>query len=238
MNSNFNTKNYSDLSNDDDKLINDSLYVKFRDIPPRNLFIYVAGVLVTLLFAKHLGLNIYLSLILVIGIIFIYISKYSVIKTVHKNNVLDKLDSIYPHPLYFNKYPDLIELFFGLKRIAELNTDAYSRAIYNTDGVIEIYNNILNGASECKGLYDIALDRKKDALNALESFIFEIENDDRIKKKLYDGILTLNVILNSFTRKIKEICNERNRTNDLNIHSGVITNGPVPYNSFDKYEYY
>jgi len=230
--------NTPDANDQNKSSIDESLYVKFRDIPPKYLFIYALGILGTLIISRQLNLNIYLCLVFVIGIIFFYISKHTVIKTVHSDNLLAKLNSIYPHPLYFNKYPDLIELFYGLKRISELNINAYSLAIYNTDGVIEIYNHIINGATECKQLHDIAMDRKKDALNALESFIFEVENDDRIKKKLYDGIATLNIILNSFTRKIKKICNERNSSYSMNVTTGIIGGGPVPYNSYDKHEYY
>jgi hypothetical protein len=109
--------------------------------------------------------------------------------------------------------------------------------IYNTDAVIEIYDNI-KIVHNSSFYYDIALERKKDALNALSSLIHEIENDDLVKYNLKEAIDTLNKILNAFLKKIKEECDKNFDYENLTSESNLVSTGPVPYSSFEKYEYY
>ena len=213
------------------------LYVKFRDIPPPRLFIYILCILIVLLLSRQLSLNIYLMLILGMGIILLYISKFNLTKKIYKSNLHDKLNDIFPRPLNIDKYPDLIELFYGTKRLSELNPRSFANVIYNTDAVIEIYNNITKVRNSC-AFYDIALERKKDALNAMSRFIFCIENDQILLYNLKQATRTLAKILNAFLKKIKEECDRDFDIENLTSESNIVLTGPPPYNSFNQYEYF
>ena len=230
------TSNENQRLNQKDDYI-DFLYVKFRDIPPPKLFIYILSVLIILLLSRQLHLNVYLMLIVGIGIILLYISKFNLTKEIYKNNLYDKLNEIFPHPLNFDKYPDLIELFYGMKKLSEINRQAFANVVYNTDAIIEIYNNITK-VRNSSAFYDIALERKKDALNAMSRFIFIIENDAILINNLKEATRTLTKILNSFLKKIKEECDRDFDIENLTTESNLVLTGPQPYNSFEKYEYF
>jgi hypothetical protein len=215
--------------------ISNTLYVNFRSIDPHNLFIYITGVLFAIAIARYLKLDIYLVLIFAIAVTFIYISKTYVYNTVKRDNIIDKLNDIYPHPLYFDTYPDLIILFYGLKRMSELNIGAYANAIYNTDAVIRLYKDSLIGTQNCKYNYDVARDRAKNALNALHDLVYSIETSKAVMTKYHTALQTLQEILNSFLDKIKYICESDTSWDHT---KSIIERGPEPYNSGNPYDYF
>jgi len=218
--------------------ISNTAYVNFRSIDPTDIFYYIFILLISLVIIRYLKFNIYLALIIVFAFIILDSSKKYVYKTVQKDNLRDKLNSIEPHPLYFDDYPDLIELFYGLKRIGELNFQAYSNAIYNTDAVIRLYKDVQIGVAECKFNYDVALDRTRDALNSLHSLVYSAETDSIVMKKLHLAFKVLRQILDAFLLKMRTTCNSSINKKGWNNQRHIIFPKPEPYNSSDELNYF
>jgi hypothetical protein len=240
------------ISTETDKITN-TFYVAFRSIDQTDLFLYGSAILITIVICRYLKLDLYISLAVISFIVLLYVSKRYVYNTVQKDHLLDQLNDIYPRPVNFGDYPDLIRLFYGLKRISQLNIKAYSEAIYNTDAVIQLYRDSKIGTINCKYTYNVAQDRAKDALNGLQSLIFSIETNKLVMQKFHDALKILNQILNAFLDKIKSICVKRTYDEGWNNESGVIPTGPsasedleyhkelgqlVPQKLLYQYDYY
>ncbi len=215
------------ISEDVDKITN-SLYVNLRSIELTDIFVYLCSLCISLYIIRKLRVNVYLALSVVIILILLDISKKYVYKTVAKDHLLDNLNAIVPHPINFDKYPDLINLFFGLKQLSELNFVEFSNVVYNTDAVIGIYNDVLKGLRNCKQNYDIAIQRATEALKALHNLIYGINTDDTVMKKYHDSLNILQRILNTFLDKIKRSCESQLKKNGFNNGSSIIFPGPVP----------
>lgn len=220
--------------------IADTLYVNFRSIKLTKLFIYAVAIGITFILTKYLNLNIYLTLPLAIFLVLLDISKVFVFDTVQSDNILSKLSDISPHPVNFSDYPDLIELFYALRRISQLNFKEYSRVIYNVDAVIALYNNVLTGVTYCKHNYDVAKDRARDALNAMHGLIYSIETNPYVTQKYHDALKALKKILNAFLTKIRSICKNRRENKGWDHTANIIFPGPEPYsnNKLNEFEYY
>lgn len=215
------------ISENVDKISN-TLFVNLRSIELTDLFIYLCGLCISLYVIRKLRINVYLGLIVVMFLILLDISQKYVYKTVTKDHLLDNLNAIVPHPVNFDKYPDLINLFFGLKQLSEYNFVEFSNVVYNTDAVIGIYNDALIGLNDCKKNYDIALQRATDACSALHNLIYGISTDETTMKKYHDSLNILQRILNTFLDKIKRVCNQYLKKHGYNNGTSVIFPGPVP----------
>lgn len=217
------------ITTEEDKISN-TFYVNFRSVDLTGVFIYAIIVLISIYISQQLNLNIYLTLILVFSFIFLDISKNYVYNTVKKDHLSDELKAITPHPLNIDKYPDIINLFHGLGRLSELNFVEFSSVVYNTDAVIQIYNDALIGLRNCKQNYDIAKDRAVDAFNALHNLIYGDEVDPTVSKKYHDSLDILHKILGAFLDKIKRTCEIQRHKEGWNHNSQIIFPGPLSAN--------
>jgi hypothetical protein len=222
------------VSNATDKISN-TLYVNFRSIELTDVFMYGVIVCIVLYLTSYLKLNIYLVLIFTFVLIFMDISKKYVYKTVKKDHLEDELNGIIPHPVNIDKYPDIINLFHGLKPLAELNFVEFSSVVYNTDAVIGIYNDVLIGTKYCKQNYDVARDRAIDALNALHNLVYGIPVNQTVSENYHNSLTILHQILNTFLDKIKRTCEQHRKKTGWNNDTQIIFPGPLPISeSFQK----
>ena len=103
---------------------------------------------------------------------------------------------------------------------------------------MEIYRNIKIGVKYCKYNYDVAIDKKRNALNSLHSLIINIDSSNLLNKKLNESFLILQNIFNYYENDIIKICNKKIKKEGYTIHSNIINNDKKhPYNYFENNKY-
>ena len=153
------------------------------------------------------------------------------------------LNSIEPKPKNFEGYNDIVEFFFSIQDFYIYNPQAYEEIIDNVDNFLNIYEDLKIGTQFCEDKYKIADSKKRNALNALHSIIYNISaNEPVITDKLNVAHKTLEDILNKYQGEILKICNHALIDEGYNMTRKLLTNGPSPHNIYPKetsnYEFY
>jgi hypothetical protein len=121
-----------------------------------------------------------------------------------------KIELIKPKPKMFNKYPELIELYYNIRELYDYNQEAFSQSIEYVDNMLMIYNDLQIGLIyDCSKNVEVAVNNKDMAISNLRSIIYQLENNKILERKLTNAANTLNQILNNYEEHMLNICREQ-----------------------------
>lgn len=234
-----------EISNNIKTMVNNSIYYKLAKINSSELFNYIIIIIITITVINYFNIPIkgFIGLFVGLVIAYIYYNKKNLESSAYNNDLQLKLELIKPSPKLFDKYPELINLFFNIREFYDYNSKAITNCIKNVDSLLQIYSDINIGIKYCDKNVDVIKTLKKDALNDLHSVIFSLENNKILEKKLKKALDELHKILNYFEDNMIDSCNkeidDHGYTNDKKY---LYKNEPKAYNlsinNKDFYEIY
>lgn len=234
-----------ELSNKIKSIVENSIYYKLSSINSYELFNYILVIIITITIINYFNLPLkgFIGLFIGIIIVYIYYNKKILESQTYKNDLDIKLELIKPRPKLFNKYPELINLFFNIREFYNYNNKAITNCIKNVEYILQIYSDIQNGIKYCDKNVDVVKNLKQNALNDLHSVIFSLENNKILEKKLKKALDELHKILNYFENKMINICNKNIDDYGYTYEKKYINkNEPKAYNlslqNTDFYEIY
>lgn len=215
------------------------LYTTIEAIDKQSLFLYVVIFLFFIFFfrSKIIGLNIFLALL--IGfIVSSYIhEKNQVSRDIEHKQQKKKLDTIMPPNKEFKNRDDIINFFFSIQDFYHLNPLAYEDTVDNVDAFMTIHKIISTGTQFCSDYYIVAKDRKSDALNSFQTFIYAISDDAVVIDKFNRAHKRLETILNKYLNEMYDMCMNSLIINGYNIYRRAINTGPDEYNKETTADY-
>jgi hypothetical protein len=145
-----------------------------------------------------------------------------------------KLANIFPPPEKFGKYPELVDFFFSIQDLYKYNPQAYEEVVFNVDSMMTIYEDVKKEVRHCKENHDVAEEKKRNAINALHSIVYSLEDNQVVTRKLNRSVRILQKLLTQFTDEILEDCKlmvDRNGF-DTKKHYIELNKGPRAYNEY------
>jgi hypothetical protein len=222
-----------------------NLYEQVSNMDKKTRFIYIIiTVFIVCIFSR---LDIGLNIVFACGISYLIIKYLNDKKTVKIDDInnQNKIKATYikPEPKLINNYPDLIDFFFTIQELYNYNPQAYEEIIDNIESMLILYKDIDKITSKCEDRYQIAESKIRNALNALHSLIFSLENNKMINK-LNKAHRKLNHILNNYLFKMFKKCEDTKLISGYNSDSRLIEfDKPKPHNTYNNnnkfsYEFY
>ena len=205
-----------------------SLYsdVVFSD--KKSIFMYVVTFVFTLILFKRLTikLNIILAVILVV---YELQKKHNYTGIIHEQHDT-KIKYIMPRIESIKEYEDIVDFLFTIQDFYVYNPQAYEEMIDNIDSLFILYKEVRISNNNCTPLYNIMESKRKNAMNALHSIIYNLPPNKIQTNKLNKAILQLEYILNEYLNEVRTICKKIPKRNGYTNKYNIILEGPEPYN--------
>jgi hypothetical protein len=207
----------------------------------KQLFQYVVITLIVLFFFLKIsiGLNIILSLIISIGIIFYLNEKENVETLIDEKQDSIKYETIKPklNKLNFDTDSDIVDFLFSIQDFYVYNPEAYEEMIDNLNSFYTLIENTFNEPTFCTYYYQIAFSKKNNALNSLQSLIFNLPTEAAFNDKFNRAHERLETILNKKMNDLYDECEKHIFKNGRNTVTTPLMKGPQGYNVFNDEEY-
>lgn len=154
------------------------------------------------------------------------------------NDILKtKKDSIFPQSVRLANYNDVVNFLFSIQDFYIYNPQAYEDMIQSLDIFFIFYEEVLNNNELAGEHYDVLNDKRRYALNSLQSLIYNFPVNVKYTQKLNASVNTLDTILQMYLNNIKSNNANNIYTNGYHMTTKLITNDTVvPYNTFDNTE--
>ena len=204
-----------------------------HDIQYQELFKYIIiFIIASYMFSRvNIGLNNIIGGIIGIIIVFIMIGKVNSQKDSSSHELINKYNSIIPLPVHGSNYPEIIDFLHSIREFYFYNKRSFTSMVKNIDLLLKIYEDVKIGVIYCKYHYDIASEKRKNALNYLHSIIYSLEDDVSLKSKLLESVKYLQTLSGKYLNYIENICNKDIEQNGYNIEETKIeSNQPRPFN--------
>ena len=201
------------------------------------LFWYITIFIIILYVFSLLQLNLNNILGFIIGIIIILYLYNDYIR--HKTDEItllnEKKSLIVPSLTYSIDNKDIVNFLFSIQDYYTYNPSAYDEMVSYIDYFFLIYNNVQYDNKSSSIYYNMLIDQKRNALNALQSILFNIPRNVDYDKKLNNAQYMLNIILNKYCKNIKDIYDLYLYENGYDNKMITLTsiNGPVAKNIYD-----
>lgn len=158
-----------------------------------------------------------------------------------KNTINDilkiKNDSILPKTERLVNYNDIVNFLFSIQDFYIYNPQAYEDMVQSLDIFFMFYEEVINNNELAGEHYDILNDKRRLALNSLQSLIYNFPVHVGYTHKLNKSVDILNAILQTYLNNVRLINDNNIYKNGYNMTTKLITNDTVvPYNTFSKKE--
>jgi hypothetical protein len=220
------------------------IYESFQNIDNFSLFKFVSIMIIFLFFfiKKNVKLNIILAIILASIIILYIYDKDKTLLRVEKNEYNEKHANIKPEIHQIKEDYDIIDFLFSIQDLHAYNPEAFEEMIDNIDSFLTTKDIIFKEDPHCESHYQIAENKKNNALNSLHSIIFKLPVNRPIMDKLVRAHKRLETILNNHINEMYDKCNHLLIVKGHTVNNTIINTGPKPANHyFDKdftYQFY
>lgn len=210
------------------------IYSTIESTNNSRLFIYITILLFFIFYFRDtfVGLNVILSIFLGVVIILYLNERNKVSHDVEDKRKELKLNSIIPKPQKIQYDNDLIDFLFSIQDFYQYNPLAYEEMIDNIDAFVELRDNIFLDSTYCQQYYQIATDKKDNAVNALQSMIHTIPIDEAVTDKLNRAHERLETLLTKHLNEMYDECYKDQIVNGLNVNKTIIPTGPKAYNVY------
>jgi effector-binding domain-containing protein len=183
------------------------------------------------------GLNIILALTLGVCVILYFNQAKQFTHDQEKKQQEHKLSTIKPPPKTFAGRDDIIDLVFSIQDFYPYNPEAYEEMIDNIDAFFKIYDIIKTDPAYCEYYYTIADTKKSNAVNALQSMIFNIPNSKIPEDKLIRAYKRLETLLVNYINELYKICDNDLTTKGFDVTRKLINTGPKEYNNYKEKDF-
>ncbi len=205
----------------------------------KSLFFYIGIILLLILYFRNkiIGLNIILALAFGV-IIILYLNDAKTFRNeLEKKQQAHKLSMIKPPPKKIADKNDIIDLLFSIQDLYPYNPEAYEEMVDNIDAFMTIYDIIKTDPVFCEYYYQIGESKKSNAINALQSLIFNLPNNKIVEDKLTRAYKRLDTILTKYINELYKICDNDLTTKGFDITRKIINTGPKEYNVYEEKDY-
>lgn len=221
-----------------------NIYDIISTLPKYNLIIYIFIIFLIYNFVSKLEIRLNEILIFLICIILIYF----LIKKDHSKFIeftdIKKVQLDYIHSLIFNKKfqysikldsimkpPNiinisylylnipLVDFYYNIRENSRYNISGYLNSIIHSNNVIGLDYQSEIGLNRTYLNYQTAIDETKQALNELNSCIYNLPSTIISYNKFNDSIKILHGLLNQHILNMSEIFKNNNKIKDINIYS-------------------
>lgn len=209
-------------------------FVFLESIDNHNLFLYITIIIFSLFIFKNreIGLNIFLALILGGIVVYYLYDRKTTTTEQEEERYRKKLDSIRPEPNDFKDRRDIIDFLFTIQDLYPYNPPAYDELIENLTSFFTIRSDMIKGVKNYTKYYQIADNKKQNALNALHSMIHTIPDDRGLTDKFDRAHKRLDTLLTVYMNELYNLANDDIIKNGLNRHSQLIDTGPRARNHY------
>ena len=213
------------------------IYRIMEGIQNRVLMAYImVGIYFVFVFSYYdIKLNTFMGMI--VASVFIY---YMYDKKTTLNNEIEderkvKLNTISPEPQMITDKHDMIDFLYSIQDLYVHNPLAYEEMIDNIDGFFKIYKYIKDDSKYKAQLYDIAETKKQNAINNLQSMIFNLPTSDVITDKYNRAHKRLETLLTNYLNIIHDETQNDLAKNGYDVETKILYTGPKESNHyFDK----
>jgi hypothetical protein len=145
-----------------------------ENIDNNTLFIFIVIIIVTMYYFSQFDININMLFGFIVSmliVLYLYNDNYVVNK---RNDELLKVkkSNIKPSLIQSVKYDNVVDFIFTIQDFYENNPIAYQLMVSHIDYFFEIYETIKDNNESVYLKYDMLINEKKNAINALHSIIF------------------------------------------------------------------
>lgn len=197
------------------------------NIDRSELFIYIIIIIVFIAIFRllNIGLNIILALIVAFLLIsYLYNSKKTEKFIENDNNIIKKKLIRPPNKLTSSlKYPDINNFLFSIQESYSFSPMNYEDMVDAIEDFFTLYENSENNPKNATIYYELAEQKKSDALNALHSIIYnsEVAEGGKIIEKNDRARDQLNYMLGIYLHTIREIGRKYTGENGYKITTRV-----------------
>lgn len=220
-------------------------YEYLRDIDPHQRFIYIIGIICSILFFRRLALSTHIIVGFVVGIcVILYFNEKD---RVTNSNFLIKMKSILAQPclkphLYKDLYRDseLVIFLDYYKEYYFYNPDAYNTIVRHINDFL-IMSTDVNVSDNYHSDYEILRELKLSILNIFHSFVYRIPHAAATNDKYQKGLIRLEKLLNYHIDKAHRVVVNRDQKSGISINSRFPhRNHPKHYDArwHDRFEYF
>lgn len=217
-----------------------NLYNFITNLDQKTVFLFsVVFAIIIFFFQKiNITLGIIVGLCLWIGIVS-YVTSHQEQNIINKQIQHDtKLKEIRPIPQNFDKYDDIINFCFSVQDFYAYNPLAYEEMIDNLDTFLAYFDEVKLNPKRTNELFELMNQRRRDAVNALHSTIFNLNDDNLdLTKKLTEAIKQLDDILYTYLDEVKYLHDKNLYDQGININYKPINDGPIECNNFNNASY-
>ncbi len=220
-----------------------NIYDIMHHMNSSTIFKYIMVLISIYLFFKHKIVSLAIILGLAIGVVVIYYM-YSKSKSTVSDRVQEhelKVEHILPEPHKIKSNERLVDFLFSIQDMYQYNPQAYEEMVDNIEAFLTIYDTIMKGVRLYDYYYEIAGDKKENAVNALQSIIYKVPSSKGVMYKLTRAHKRLETILTDIINEIYDKCKEYRISHGTTIHNKVLLDNPKPYNNYeegDNYQFY
>jgi len=213
-----------------------NIYDYLSNLDSRYIFLYAVIIIIAIFIALHLPISWKGIIGLIIGLIIAYViaRKNDFIEQSREKQLNSEYNSLKIKPKYKQKYTEYIHFYYSIREIGDYNLDAFKEMIENLDDFMILYDDIKISMKYCKENYDVALQKRNNALNHLHSIVISLEADENLIDKLNNSITYLHHLTNKYLNDIRNICSTQAQTQGYDASTRFIEKGPYAYNKFEQ----
>lgn len=177
----------------------DSIYSYISEIDDRSMFKYVSIIVGITYFVYHLRLNPYFitSVIIAFIVVFYMNERRNALGQNFINEMTNLLRSeLFKHVKYFHIDSEMVEFVRTIREYRICNKSAFYQMMKSIDHMFRIELDMENGIEYIGENLEVALDKKKSAMNALQSIIFKLPRSNVTSKKYQESLSQLDRLLN------------------------------------------
>lgn len=207
------------------------------------VFKYIVILIATYFLFKHKSVSLAVILGLVIGVIvvyYLYVKSESTVSDRLQEHKL-KVEHILPEPEKIKSNERLVDFLFSIQDMYQYNPQAYEEMMDNIEAFLTIYDTIMKGVRLYDYYYGVAVDKKENAVNALQSIIYKLPSSKALMNKHMRSHKRLETILTDIINEMYDKCKEYRIRYGTTIHNKVLLDNPKPYNNYeegDNYQFY
>jgi hypothetical protein len=200
----------------------------------KSIFMYVVVfiIIIWLCTRQKMGTNIIIGLL--IGFFTInYLNHKSIISADTIEDIQKiKKESIKPS-LNDQTNKDVIDFLFSIQDLYTYNPQQYEVMIQSINYFFELFNNVIVDNKRSYVNYGLMKQYKRDALNALMSFIYSLPEDKRIRNKINKSVSILDEILTKYLDQISYIMDNYTFKNGYSVDTKFIDYSCLAMNEYD-----
>jgi hypothetical protein len=208
------------------------------------LFWYIVIFIVILFIFSRMSININIIFGFALAYMLI-VYLYNDYKRVNNDTVKlleNKKSLLFPKPIESLEHTDIVNFLFSIQDFYIYNPQAYADMIETIDLFFSIYNETYNNHKMAGRNYLLLIEKKRNALNSLQSIINNMPRNSQYDKKLSDAIYVLESMLNKYIDDIKKLYDNELYESGYTTKTVLINKGPYGYNIYDDklytYDFY